>query len=205
MDVSTDVMTTSPLNETPGHGHHEKPVDQYARDNGLTIDCIIDPLYLISSLSLVCDHSGSLHDDGSLRPFQLSCPLSLHERPSIPKASVELLTHVKHRDDIRTVTDATLTELNESPCARKLELPLLRSDAEVDSINLQQEINTRTAINIQADLPPFEPLDVSQDEALGFPQSAHIYHDEVENLLRRERTAIYKDGIEYLKRAVQDT
>ncbi|KAM0810525.1 hypothetical protein AB5N19_10874 [Seiridium cardinale] len=183
----------------------EEPIDEYARNNGLTVDSMLDALEILSVLHHMHGLSDTSQVEERIHPFQVPSFSSLEERPTVAKASVDLLNQLQHRENIELITRSLLPTSREVPRLKALELPLLRTEFEVDSLKLKREIKARMAVNIRGNPPPAEPLDTSLDESLDFPDSARIYNKELSELMIDERIAITKSAMDCLKRAVQGT
>ncbi|KAK6085525.1 nucleoporin Nup49 [Seiridium cupressi] len=183
----------------------EEPIDEYARNNGLTIDSMLDALEMLSVLYHMDGLSDTSQVEERVHPFQIPSFSSLEERPTVTKASVDLLNQLQHREDTELITRSLLPMLGEVPRLKALELPLLQTEFEVDSLELKREIKARMAVNIRGNPPPAEPLDTSLDESLDFPDSARSYYKELSEVMIDERIAITKSAMDCLKRAVQDT
>ncbi|KAK9422770.1 hypothetical protein SUNI508_00633 [Seiridium unicorne] len=183
----------------------EEPIDEYARNNGLTVDSMLDALEILSVLHHMDGLSDTSQVEERIQPFQIPSFSSLEERPTVTKASVDLLNQLQHREDTKLITRSLLPMSGEVPRLKALELPLLRTEFEVDSLELEREIKARMAVNIRGNPPPAEPLDTSLDESLDFPDSARSYYKELSEVMIDERIAITKSAMDCLKRAVQDT
>lgn len=180
-----------------------EPADEYARRNGLTLDSSINAPLLFASLFHSHNHAESLQDGADLRLLCLpSLPFS--DRPSIQKATIDFLHHVQLREDVHSTHEMVFSAMSKKPRTQKLELPLLQSDCELDCLRLQRDIRLRKIADVRADRPPAEPLNVSHDESLCFPESAHHYHKELSKALYTDHIAISRDAIYCLERTLHD-
>ncbi|KAF7529413.1 hypothetical protein G7054_g9891 [Neopestalotiopsis clavispora] len=206
MDDPTGIMALQ-------HGNtdrkQEQTVDEYARANGLTIDSTINAQALLSSF---CDPTGlseALNNEQYLKPFQISSfSVPLIERPSISRQAVDSLIQLQTSECAKSLRALAIADSQRAPRRRRLELPLLKSDHEMDLLHLQESIKTTRQINMQANvppLPPAEPLNASQDESLTFPDSAYAYHADLSKPAEFERISVSKGVIDCITSAARDT
>ncbi|KAI1082895.1 hypothetical protein F5B20DRAFT_597131 [Whalleya microplaca] len=181
--------------------------DEYARENGLSIDCQVGVLSLLYHFQKSNPGLDGLIDDSSLPQLHLPLLVSRHEQMDVPKGSAELLEKVvpfTTRDDpvFKSVPQLTPFKL----AKLKLESPLLESDPEYDCRKLARTVQSRRDARIDAHvkgIPP-EPLNRSNDESLDFPESAHQYRQEIATAIRVEKIDIPKDTLRYLACALRD-
>lgn len=176
----------------------------YSRDNGLTVDSTVDIPMLFASASCLNNLSDTL-DDGKLVCTLRLQPLSLHERPSIPQASIGLLQYVQQRENVLVTNSWNFPALRKRSKTKILDLPLLKSDDELDCIRLQSNVRRRVTADIRAHIPPAEPLNASRDEGSEFPQDAYVYHEELTKSLITDRIYVSKGAITCIEQTLQDT
>lgn len=196
----------APESEAVANSNQEQTVDEYARSNGLTIDSYVDVESLLSSFSDPSALLEALSEHG-LRPFRIaSFSLPMIERPSISKSALNILTRVGSRECAKSLRALTLSDTGRPPKRYRLELPLLKTDPEIDDIHLQQSIESTKQFDFRANVPPVppaEPLDPSQDESLSFPDSTHDYHAHLADPPKPERISISKGVIDCIRRVTQ--
>lgn len=196
----------APESEAEADRDQEQTVDEYARSNGLTIDSYVDAGSLLSSFSDPSALLEALEEQG-LRSFRIaSFSLPLIERPSISKSALNILTHVGSRECAKSLRALILSESGRPPKRYRLELPLLKTDPEIDDIHLQQSIEPMKQIDFPANIPPVppaEPLDPSQDESLSFPDSALDYRAHLAGPPEPERISISKGVLDCIRRVTQ--
>ncbi|KAL8738027.1 MAG: hypothetical protein Q9181_001134 [Wetmoreana brouardii] len=81
----------------------------------------------------------------------------------------------------------------------KVELPLLRSDHEVDMLNFAHRIEP----NLTEEFIPLETLDDELDEGLGWPSSCHALPEIFFQKARNEKLEVAKEVIEYMRAALE--
>ncbi|KAL8693412.1 MAG: hypothetical protein Q9218_001761 [Villophora microphyllina] len=82
----------------------------------------------------------------------------------------------------------------------KLELPLLRSDHEVDMLEFVHKIEP----NLAEEFIPAETLDDELDEGLGWPSYCHELPDKVFQKAQNEKLEVAKDVLGYMKNKALD-
>ncbi|ETS83145.1 hypothetical protein PFICI_05021 [Pestalotiopsis fici W106-1] len=189
--------------------HSQVPtVDEYARENGLTIDSAVNAHVLLSTFSDSAGLRQSLDEEQGLTPFRISSfSIPLIERPSIPRPAVDVLIRLQSSECARSLRSRAIADWPQVPRRHRLESPLLKTDPEIDVIRLQESIKTTRLIDMQANIPPVpptEPLDPYQDESLPFPDSAYAHHADLSRPAKFERISITKGVIECITSVTQD-
>ncbi|KAL8673167.1 MAG: hypothetical protein Q9168_002396 [Polycauliona sp. 1 TL-2023] len=120
------------------------------------------------------------------------------ERLTAVKEASKLLaaTCVQHHDD--SVFDAV--DLNPTYRVRhlKLELPLLRSDHEMDMLNFVHRIEP----DLSKEFIPFEKVDDEKDEGLGWPSYCLGWPEECFQKAQKERLEVPRDVFAYMSTAL---
>ncbi|KAL8699796.1 MAG: hypothetical protein Q9201_005795 [Fulgogasparrea decipioides] len=81
----------------------------------------------------------------------------------------------------------------------KVELPLLRSDHEVDMLGFAHRIEP----NLTEEFMPLETLDDELDQGLGWPSSCHALPEMFFQKAQNEKLEVAKEVIEYMKAAME--
>ncbi|KAK8119394.1 uncharacterized protein PG998_004020 [Apiospora kogelbergensis] len=189
---------------TPGV---EIPVDEYARQNELTIDFLsYNPSSEVTpaaSLLLQSTCLGQAEDDDLLPKLHIPFRLSPDEPPVISKDSVNFLNSVARREDDEVVMRRAI----QTSCASqirhlKMELPLLESDHEADWRKLLRDVRSTTSVNLYSNMLPFEPLEISSDEAPQYPESAYSFRSQLQLDARNYQLVLTHDTLRYLATAL---
>lgn len=176
----------------------EPSILEYARYYGLCRDHLdINPLDLVPS-----------PDDFSVEPDAGLQWLALDFGITIPPS--EKLVAVKEASTLLAATNPKQYEGCDSegfdplPTHRirnlKLELPLLRSDHEVDMLNLVRRIEP----NLAEEFIPFETVDDELDEGIGWPSSCHELPDMFFQKAQNEKLEVPKEVVAYMKAALDN-
>ncbi|KAI1261037.1 hypothetical protein F5Y18DRAFT_213805 [Xylariaceae sp. FL1019] len=195
-------------------GNGSLPIDQYARENDLTVDSqggIFSPAVILNdSRTQLIGQTGpirhSLTNDCVLPPLRLPA-LDLREHLHVPKRSCELLDATLRDKELDIEVPAGLMSsryearrlLNKS----KIEPVLLPSDADYDCRELARIIKTQRQPRIGPSVFPQEILDVTKDEGLEFPETAHTLGQQVNQTLLDEKLSISKPVLYHLAHALK--
>ncbi|KAI4172079.1 MAG: hypothetical protein LQ343_003826 [Gyalolechia ehrenbergii] len=171
----------------------EPSLFEYARHYGLSVNHLeINPLEVLPPP----DDSLSQLDEDSLW-------LQIKERAASPKP--ERLTAVKEASALLAVINAKQYEncqfqdADPSKLHRirdlKHELPLLRSDHDVDMLNFVHRIDP----NLEDEFFPLEKVDDEQDEGFGWPSSYHDLPELFFYKVQNEKLEMSKDVLVYIR------
>lgn len=184
------------------------PADEYARRHGLSVDTNFDINLLLTFAATTLGASDLLQtlQDGRLCQLNLPTIEPLRESLELSQASQEILNDLMNPADVGKISSMVAARAffgrERQP---KLELPLLRSDHDFDCQELLWNIKKRTSTNMGPRDLPYEPLDVSSDEAPEFPQFARIHHRELERDANKcDRIRVSKGVLSYLSDELQD-
>lgn len=183
----------------------------YARKNKIIIDyhSYADPAAILKQCREMAASVGSrdVCDDGDLTPFRLPDIIFPPQAIETSAKSLELL-HRTYQDFTRQDSHAEglQTEMIRvcSIRAKKLELPLLRTDPEADSLELLRRIDTFRHVNLTNHRLPQEPADREADEALEFPEKAGKVGKEVMRALRSEMVDVSREAMRCLRDSLAD-
>ena len=142
-------------------------------------------------------------------PLQLDTePAWLQSGPSITTPPSERLIAVKEASALLAVTDPkqygdyAFEALDLAPTHRirhlKVELPLLRSDHEMDMLNFARRIEP----NLAEEFIPFEKVDNEQDEGPEWPSYCHAWPAMYFQKAQNEKLEVARDVIAYMKAAL---
>ncbi|KAL8769493.1 MAG: hypothetical protein Q9209_004554 [Squamulea sp. 1 TL-2023] len=139
-------------------------------------------------------------------PLQLQTePAWLQLSTSITRSPPERLVAVKAASDLLALTDPKQykdfafgdSDLIPTHQNRhlKVELPLLRSDHEMDMLNFVHRVEP----NLAEEFIPFEKVDTEQDEGLEWPSYCHAWPEMYFQKARNEKLEMTRDVIAYIK------
>jgi hypothetical protein len=189
--MPTAAVTMCPALQNSRPPDSEQPADVYARNQHLTTDCSAVDIYTqLNSLAIPDGFTAALDDEGDLRCFQVPS-VCMDEPLEVTKATMELFCQVEAKNAHATSELFPTLRVPRTGAVR-LELPLLRTDPELDCIYLKKSIETRMVAHIPAHSLPEEPLDASADEALEFPQTAYTYRDQLMAAAKNEKLEVDK-------------
>lgn len=180
----------------------ELPVDEYARRNKLSIDLqSYNPVsYLQSTANSLLESQGQGNgEDHSLPDLHIPFRLSLNEPPVISKSSVSFLSSIARRED----DEALMSQAIQAACSSqvrhlKVALPLLRSDHESDWRKVLRDVEEKASVHLFSNILPFEPLEISLDEAPEYPESAYSLHSQLARDADASQLAISQDALRFL-------
>lgn len=194
-------------------GYTSPPPDQYARDNRLSIDSQISPFSLIlqinNSTPKPTPDAGpsGLTSDALLPQLQLPA-VDVREQLNVSRESIGLLTKALQHDDL------DLSRVHGMPLAHyeargrlaglKLDPPALFSDPDYDSHELAKAIRERRQPNHSPSMFPLERLNITNDEGLQFPHTAHRLRQQIDHRVRHEKLDVPREAVYYLARALHD-
>ena len=178
----------------------EPSVLDYARYYGLSQNHLeVDPLQQ-ALLPPPAEHQPPLQPDTETPWLQLS--------PSITTPPPERLTAVKAASALLAVTDPKQYDdpgfdpVDLLPIHRirhhKVELPLLRSDHEMDMLGFLHPIEP----NLAEEFIPLEKVDNEQDEGLGWPSYCYAWPGVYFRKAQNEKLELTRDVFAYMKAAL---
>ncbi|CAJ2512293.1 Uu.00g053080.m01.CDS01 [Anthostomella pinea] len=185
--------------------------DEYARENGLSVDSQVDPLSFVL-LSHALPHTtpdirpSNLTSDASLCQLRLPRFHHRNEQLHVSKESLELPNKViqRNNDAEGAAFKSTQYETRVRISKLKLEPPLLRSDPDYDCRELARAIHHQRYSRIDPATIPSELLDTDLDESLDFPRSAYQFKQQLDITTRDEKLDIPKEALYHLARFLHD-
>lgn len=170
---------------------------EYARANALSRDYLKEELGLTDLSQLRSNVDGILTDASKLPQFDLGSPPKLEERLIVSKDAAFLLQSVireESQDDIDNITSSLFNSTRHP--ARKLELPLLRSDHDTDC----RLFASREGIDIKLEdvRLPLEMVDDEKNEGFVYPQKFWDIGPELLQKLKSEKLGASKQTLMYL-------
>ena len=177
--------------------HVEPPIIDYARFYGLVDDHLKpDPL---QGLTLP-ENLGSLLDDPpELFQIHLASPKVPAERLTVDAGAASFLAFIAESEKyVASHSDQDLGIHRHRVRRMKQELPLLRSDHDIDVLRFATPI----VPHLEDEFLPLETLDVEEDEALEWPSSYHALSDEYTKKSRSEKIEASKEDYLYLQQTL---
>lgn len=175
----------------------EPSIIEYARFYGLIRDHLEDdPLQQLAALR---DNSLDLEDDGDLFQSPADTAHASNERLTLDKGAASLLSSVlalAQQPPSRCDVD---DEIDTHRVRRmKLEVPLLRSDPEVDLLRFAPPI----VPDLEHEFLPLETVDEEADEGLAWPTRCYDLPDEYERRSKAEKLLVTSDALVFLHEAL---
>lgn len=186
---------------------------EYARNNNLFVDHRLDPHFSVcpvdmamrAALTAVGDDDVTSSD--WLPPCQIPAVTSFEEKHSVltgqaakvmQEACNSLDAEVLESLNFEAVVPRSLGLKNV-----KLELPLLRSDHELDLREWKRQVYAKRDASVTQFNLPVEPVDIEKDEDLEFPSSAHKRKAEITDRLHKEKieVTVSRQTLCYVKKA----
>jgi hypothetical protein len=173
---------------------------EYARRNGLACNHLAEPIPLPYA-SIPNGIDGGTTDDSHL--YQLEFPnCSTDERPPLSRDAAMLLAWVSAPEKEESIDSAALSLLGSGQSKKRhLELPLLKSDHEIDC----KQFARREGFEIKlADVKlPLEMVDDEKDEGLVFPTKLWDKGSHIMEELKKEKLPVTKGTLTYLSVALK--
>ncbi|KAI1780202.1 hypothetical protein F4818DRAFT_453933 [Hypoxylon cercidicola] len=176
--------------------------DDYALLNSLSVDSQVDISPLFADFQNQIQVSPAAEPDSSNDEALLPSVSVFHldhrtEQPNISKSSIELLAVGLRRENAQAPKLPTSREFSKL----KLEHPLPHEYAYRELVKLAQE---RRRSNRDVTGVPSEPLSVSNDESLNFPESSYQYRQRLTMAVHDEKLDILKETLYYLFSILRD-
>ena len=172
----------------------EPRIIDYARFYGLVQNHLEPPP--LQGLTLPENPGSLLEDPPELFHIDLSNVKVPKERWAIDADAASLLSSIpesaKHEIEDLGIDRHRVRRL-------KIELPLLRSDHEIDLLRFVSPI----VPNLENEFLPFETLDVEEDEGVEWPSSYYALPDDFTKKSRSEKIETSKDDLLYLQQALK--
>ena len=175
----------------------EPSIIEYARFYGLTYDHLQDsPL---QGLSLPENSASLLDDPPELVHIELTDVKVAEERLTLDAGAASFLSFITESiNRPPTPSDEDLGIHRHRIRRMKLELPLLRTDHEIDVIRFASPI----VPDLENEFLPTETVDTEEDEGLEWPSSFRALPDKFSNILKSEKIGASKDDFLYLQKTV---
>jgi hypothetical protein len=171
----------------------EPSIIEYARFHGLIHDHLEEnPL---QGLAAPHDFLSQLDDTADLFQIRSDCVKLPEDRIQVDADTASLLSEIaalaKHPPQPFDVDD----DFDVHRVRRlKHELPLLRTDPEVDLLRFAPKI----VPDLEREFLPFETVDEEADEGFGWPSTCHDWPNEYHRKLKAERLVLPKEALIYL-------
>ncbi|KAI0101633.1 hypothetical protein GGR51DRAFT_324887 [Nemania sp. FL0031] len=188
-------------------------LDQYARDNQLSIDSQINPfclaLQINGSLPQPTSDAGPDCLTSNVLLPRLRLPTAdLREELDISKGPIDTLASALQHDAV------DMNDQGEMPLAQyearkrlaglKLEPPVLSSDLDYECDELAKAIREQRQPGLNPGIFPLERLNISNDEGLEFPDTAHQFREKLDHILHHEKLDVTRETIYHLACALRD-
>ena len=176
----------------------DPPIIDYARFYGLA--CDHRQLSPLAGLTLPENLGSFLDDPPELVHIDLSNVKVPEERLAIDAGAASLLSSIaesakhspSHSDHDLGIDRHRVRNL-------KHELPLLRSDHELDVLRFAHPIIP----DLKNEFLPFETVDIEEDEAIEWPSSYHALPDEATKKSESEKIEVSKDDLLFLQHTLK--
>ena len=176
----------------------DPPIIDYARFHGLA--CDHRQLSPLRGLPLPENPGSFLDDPPELFHIDLSNLKVPEERLAIDAGAASLLSSIaesaKHSP---SHSDQDLGIDRHRVRRMKHELPLLRSDHELDVLRFAAPIIP----DLKNEFLPFETVDIEEDEAIEWPSSYHTLPDEATKKSESEKIEVSKDDLLFLQHTMK--
>ncbi|KAK3318992.1 hypothetical protein B0H66DRAFT_575586 [Apodospora peruviana] len=181
--------------------------DEYARCNGLTIDCLsnrwpglVDHDEAIAT-TLTKTEPGELIELQDLQECLFRPIIPMPDHWQVPLGSLKLLGETckpcKEGEIVRLTTQLCFPWTSESKTL-KIEPPILQSDHDADCQHLARKVEAYLAGPLPDHRLPLHPTDVDKDEGLKFPTRARIGNELVMKSLGRETIKVNRKTLAVL-------
>ena len=176
----------------------EPTIIEYARFHGLVRDHRESPP--LERLDLSEDLGSSLEDPPELFHIDLAKVQLPQERWAVDAGAASLLSSiVESAQDPPPYSDEELGIDRHRVRRMKQELPLLRSDHELDILRFRAPI----VPDLENEFLPLETVDVEEDEGVEWPSSYYALPDEFTKKARSEKIEVSQDGFLYLQQTLK--
>ena len=171
----------------------EPSVIDYARFYGLISDHL-EPHPLQGTAARDTFHSLELDDHDGLLPPNLGEYGLPQERLTVDAGAAALLSSIASRAKVPPACDNKVIDTHRIR-KLKLELPLLRSDHEVDMLNF----GPRIVPDLEQEFLPLETVNEEADEGLTWPPSCYQLPGEFANKSTSEKLHVSSNALAYLQ------
>lgn len=184
-------------------------VDEYARNNGLTIDSLkLDPWKdllqrddRIAASIIQTDFGELIESEKRLEELAFRSILGKAEQWSVPAESLALLQQAckpcTDREVAAHMAELCFTETGELK-KLKVEPPALRSDHQADCRRLNRRVKAFQKVPLPDHHLPLHPVDVEQGEGLEFPESARKGDETLMKGLSKEKIEVTEETLMFL-------
>ena len=180
--------------------HAEPPIIDYARFYGLVEDHLqLDPLQALASPENLGSPRSFLDDPPELFHIDLDNAKVPQERLEVDADAASFLSIVESLKHSRSHSDEDLGIDRRRVRRMKHELPLLRSDHDIDVLRFAAPI----VPDLENEFLPLETVDVEEDEGLEWPSSYYALPDEFDKKSRSETIEASKDDLLYLQETLK--
>ncbi|OBT88292.1 hypothetical protein VE02_03427 [Pseudogymnoascus sp. 03VT05] len=180
----------------------EDPIVEYARFHGLSIDPLQDPSPLSHIESLLHTYKNGVLDDSHLSQINYQPILPTDERLTIGKGAKILLAGANGVFLDQNIIDKITAAASVRPRRQKLklELPLLKTDPDVDIEAFRQ----RQDPCISGENFIYEPLDIEKDEGLQWPSRFANLPNSLTKDCSVEKITVTRDTMVYLQSVLKE-
>ena len=175
----------------------EPSIIDYARFHGLTRDYLAeDPLQNITAPP---DFLSDLEDNENLFQIRADCVKVPDERLTVDEDAASYLSSVFALAEEPPSRNDDIDEIDRHRFRRmKLEVPLLRSDPEIDLWRFTQQI----VPDLGHEFLPLETVDQEADEGLDWPTKYHDLPEEYTRRIKEEKLEVTSDTLTFLQEAL---
>lgn len=179
----------------------EPRIIDYARFYGLVQDHLEpDPLQGVQGLTLSENLGSSLDHPPELFHIHLTSAKIPDERLAVDAGAATFLSSIAESlKQSPSYSDQELGIDRHRVRRMKHELPLLRSDHEIDVLRFASPI----VPDLEYDFLPLETLDVEEDESLEWPSSYYVLPDEFAKISKSEKIEASEDDFLYLQQTLR--
>ncbi len=177
--------------------HVEPPIIDYARFYGLVQDHLEPPP--LQGLTLPENLGSFLQDPPELFHIDLTNVKVPEERLAVDVGAASFLSSiVESAKQLPSHSDQDLGIHRHRVRRMKLELPLIRSDHELDVLRFVSPFKP----DLENEFLPLETLDVEEDEGFEWPSRYYTLPDEHAKKSRAEKLEASKDDFSYLQQTL---
>jgi hypothetical protein len=176
---------------------------EYARFNGLSYNYLDEPAAFIHAGILQKRAEASLSDDSHLQTFDLGREIKIEERLTVSRGGAQLLASVSNGEAPESINSLVLPLLDSRTAKEiKLELPLLKSEHEVDCRDFARRHGFE--VKLRDIKLPLEMVDEKNGEGLNLSSKLWSLGTKVLEELKLEKIAVSKDTLGYLQTTIKN-